>query len=139
MDPITAGILAATAVPLASGVAGEAGKQAWGSLVAFVRHRFGRDSAPDAATQALTDQPDETLHGEVLGRTLADEAARDEQMAAWLREWLATAAPLAGQQWSPSTVSNAISGHAQVHGPVVQAHTISGPITFGPPAPSSGQ
>lgn len=137
MDPITAGILAATAVPLASGAAGEAGKQAWSSLVAFVRQRFGRDSEPDTAVQALTDRPDEALRGEVLGRTLADEAARDERTAGWLRDWLATAAPLAGQRWAPSMVDNTISGDARVQGPVVQAHTISGPITFGSPAPPS--
>ena len=132
-----AGILTATVVPLANGAAGEAGKQAWGSLVEFVRRRFGRDSKLDTAVQALTDQPEQALHGEVLGQALSDEAARDEQVAAWLREWLTTAAPLAGQSWGQTTVTNTVSGHARVGGPVIQAYTISGPITFGPPTPPS--
>jgi hypothetical protein len=135
VDPITAGILTATLVPLANGVAGEAGKQAWGSLVTFVRNRFGRGSEADTAALALAGTPEEVAHGELLGRVLERGAAEDEQVAAWLRAWLGEAAPLAGQPWGQPAVTNTISGNAQVQGPVVQAHTISGPITFGSPAP----
>lgn len=127
MDPITAGILTATVMPLASGAAGEAGKQVWGSLVAFVRDRFGGGSEADAAALAVTNSPEEVVHGELLGQILANEADQDEQVAVWLRDWLRQAAPLPNQ----STVTNTITGDARVRGAVIQAHTISGPITFG--------
>ncbi|MEU8127823.1 SEFIR domain-containing protein [Micromonospora sp. NPDC049049] len=94
--PITAGMLAATVVPLASGAADEAGKQAWASLSAFVRDRFGRESELGAAVQALADQPHSPTVGEVLGRILEDAAASDDHTAAWLRSWLEQAGPLAG-------------------------------------------
>ncbi|MEV0732314.1 hypothetical protein [Polymorphospora sp. NPDC050346] len=131
MDPITAGILAATLVPLANGAAGEAGRQAWESLTLFVRNRFGRGSDADTAAQALASQPGQVVHGEVLGRILEHSAATDEQVAAWLRTWLHDAGHLA----AGTSVTNTVSGQAQVHGPVIQTHTISGPITFGAPAP----
>ncbi|MEV0733973.1 hypothetical protein [Polymorphospora sp. NPDC050346] len=134
MDPITAGILAATLVPLANGAAGEAGRQAWESLTSFVRNRFGRGSDADTAAQALASHPGQVVHGEVLGRLLEHGAATDEQVAAWLRTWLHDAGPLTGQP-AGTSVTNTVSGQAQVHGPVIQTHTISGPITFGPPAP----
>ncbi|MCG5461888.1 hypothetical protein MED01_006759 [Micromonospora sp. MED01] len=94
-EPITAGLVAATVVPLASGAADEAGRQAWASLSAFVRDRFGRESEPGVAVQALTDQPHRPA-GEVLGRLLEDAAASDDHTAAWLRSWLEQAGPLAG-------------------------------------------
>ena len=131
MDPITAGIVAATVVPLASGAAGEAGKQAWESLSAFVRDRFGRDSEPGTAVQALDDQPQSPAVGEVLGRLLEQAAASDDHTAAWLRSWLDQAGPLAEQPAETGTVHNTIAGSAQIHGGAVQAHTINGPITFG--------
>ncbi|RAO20857.1 SEFIR domain-containing protein [Micromonospora noduli] len=96
IEPITAGIVAATVVPLASGAADEAGKQAWASLSAFVRDRFGRESEPGAAVQALADQPHSPAVGEVLGRLLEDAAASDDHTAAWLRSWLEHAGPMVG-------------------------------------------
>ncbi|MEV7231039.1 hypothetical protein AB0M79_29080 [Polymorphospora sp. NPDC051019] len=133
MDPITAGILSATLVPLAAGAAGEAGRQAWESLTSFVRDRFGRGSDADTAAQTLASHPGEVVHGEVLGRILEHGAATDEQIAAWLRTWLRDAGTLTGQPATGTSVTNTVSGHAQVHGPLIQTHTISGPITFGPP------
>ena len=41
MDPISAEAISAVLVPLATGAAGEAGKQALDRLVTFVRARFG--------------------------------------------------------------------------------------------------
>lgn len=134
VDPITTGILAATVVPLAAGMAGEAGKQAWNSLATFVRDRFGRESPAAEAAQALADAPHEVVHGEVLGRLLEREAAADEESAVWLREWLQRAAPLA--QPPAGNVTNTISGQARIHNAAIQAHTITGPITFDrPPSP----
>lgn len=134
VDPITTGILAATIVPLAAGVAGEAGKQAWNSLATFVRDRFGPESPAAEAAQALTDAPHEVVHGEVLGRLLEGEAAADEESAVWLQEWLQDAAPLARP--AAGDVTNTISGQARIYNAAIQAHTITGPITFGnPPAP----
>ncbi|GIF04752.1 SEFIR domain-containing protein [Actinoplanes siamensis] len=131
MDPITAGVVAATVVPLASGAAGEAGKQAWASLSTFVRDRFGRDSGPCTAVRALDEQPQSTAVGEVLGRVLEDAAASDDRTADWLRSWLDHAGPLAGRAPETGAVHNTIAGSAQIQGAAIQAHTIHGPITFG--------
>jgi len=127
MDPITAGIITATAVPLAAGAAGEAGKQAWQSLASFVRGRFGQQSAAASAVEALSEAPHDVTRAELVGRVLEASAAQDEEAAAWLRDWLARTAPLA--QPATGTVTNTISG--QVHGGAVQSGTINGPITFG--------
>lgn len=133
MDPITAAVLAATVVPLASGAAGEAGKQAWSSLVGYLRTKSARDGAP-AEAEALERQPD-AARGEVLAIRLVELARRDREFEAWLRAWFRDAAVLAQPQ---ASVVNVVSGQAQVHGGVVQAHTITGPISFGaPPVPPS--
>jgi hypothetical protein len=129
MDPITAGIVTATVIPLAAGAAGEAGKQAWLSLASFVRGRFGRQSTAGEAVEALSRTPDDIVQGQIIGRVLEDSAAEDQQVAEWVQDWLARATPLAQQ--AAGAVTNTISGQAQVHGGAVQSGTINGPITFG--------
>lgn len=131
MDPITAGVLAATVVPLASGAAGEAGKQAWSSLVSCLKTRFAPDQAPTDAV-VLEQRPD-AANGEVLGTRLVELAQRDREFAEWLHVWLRDAAPLAGNQ---ASVVNVVGNSAQITGGLVQTHTVTGSISFGaPPTP----
>ena len=145
MDPITAAALSTTLMPLVSGAAGEAGKKAWESLAAFVGKRFGRRSDAAKAARSLAQHPDDAEHGELLAGILERAAAQDGDVADWIREWLRDAAPLADPRGAQvTTVTNVVSGNARVHGPVIQSHTISGPITFGasatpPSTPDSPQ
>lgn len=133
MDAIAADLLTTTVVPLASGAAGAAGKQAWASLVAFIRGRFGGDAAPMA--EALEQHPDRARAEEFADR-LVHLAGQDREFDGWLRRWLHDAAPLTHQK-----VVNVVSGTAHVSGGLVQAHTINGSLTFGvvpaPPPPPS--
>jgi hypothetical protein len=131
VDPITAAALATTVVPLVSGAAGEAGKQAWTSLAAFVRARFGREAASVAAAEALERQPD-SAHGEELAARLVRLAEQDSEFSEWLNTWFRDVAPLVDQR---SSVVNTVSGQARISGGMVQAHTINGPLIFGAPAP----
>jgi hypothetical protein len=131
MDRITATKVEAIVASLASGAAGEGGKQAWACLSSFVRDYFGRDSKQNTAVQTLDDQPYSPAASKTLGQFLADAASSDDNAAAWLRRWLAYAGPLAGQPPKPAIVHNTIAGGAQIQGAVIQAHTIHGPIIFG--------
>ena len=133
MDPFTGAALATTVVPLVSGAAGEAGKQAWASLTGFITAKFGRDSRPAEALDAVERQPDDESRAALLGETLHRLAQADPDIDTWLRAWLAEAAPLAA---TSSQVLNTIGGQATVHGPVVQAHTITGSVTFSAPPPT---
>jgi hypothetical protein len=136
MDPITAVILSATLVPLASGAAGEAGKQAWATMASYVKTRFGRGSRAEIAVIALDHDPDLISHGEVLAEILESSAADDEQAAAWIRNWLRQAAPLAGQRFDQgSGATNVVTGNAQVQ-TLVQGQNFSN-LTIGYPPPSS--
>ena len=132
MDPLTAGALATTVVPLVSGAAGEAGKQAWASLVGFVRARFGPGAAVTATVEAVEQQPADRVRADALAQALARHAADDPEVDAWLRSWLDEAAPLAR---TVSQVANVITGNATVHGPVLQAHTITGSVNLSAPPP----
>ncbi|SHN29845.1 hypothetical protein [Cryptosporangium aurantiacum] len=132
MDPISAAALSAVLVPLATGAAGEAGKLALDRLVTFVRDRFGRGSPAAEAGTELIAHPAEEPDAPRLAVLLEQAAADEDDVADWLRGWMQSSAPLVG---APTEVSNIVAGQARVSGPVIQAHTISGPITFGPPAP----
>ncbi|MEV0394632.1 hypothetical protein [Polymorphospora rubra] len=131
MDPITAAVLAATVVPLASGAAGEAGRQAWVSLTAFLRTRFGQGAAP-AAAAAVERQPD-APRAQVLATHLVDLAEHDQEFGQWLRVWLRDATRVCDQQRSST---NIVGGQAQITGNLVQTQTIVGSLNFGaPPTP----
>ncbi|WP_433528320.1 hypothetical protein ACQPYA_18395 [Micromonospora sp. CA-263727] len=123
---MTATVLAATVVPLASGAAGEAGKQAWNSLLSAVRRRFGRDAAAIESAVATGDAGHvESVMGEVVRL-----AEHDAGFAEWLSEWARDAASLPHQH---ADVLNVIGEQAEITGGLVQAHTINGPVTFGTP------
>jgi hypothetical protein len=124
MDPATAGVLAATVVPLASGLAGEAGRQAWNSLVATVRARFGREVAPTAG-EASIDRAD----AEALAAELMHLAEQDAEFSEWLGTWIRSASSIGGNP----TVTNTVGDRANVSGGLVQAHTVTGNVTFGSP------
>ncbi|WP_213453511.1 hypothetical protein [Rhizomonospora bruguierae] len=125
MDPVTAGVLAATVVPLASGAAGEAGKQAWNSLLTAFRRRFGRDAAA-SVENAIT--AGETADAESVMGEVVRSAESDAEFAGWLQEWIRDAAPLAQRH---TAVRNVVAGQAEIGGGLVQAHTINGAVTFG--------
>ncbi|BCJ66834.1 hypothetical protein [Polymorphospora rubra] len=131
VDPVTAAVLAATVVPLASGAAGEAGRQAWVSLASVLRTRFGRGPAPVAA-DALERAPDRP-RAEVLATHLVELAEGDPEFRGWLHAWFQEAAAAAN---SRRDVTNIVAGQAQISGGLVQTHTITGSLSFGvPPAP----
>jgi hypothetical protein len=139
MDPITAAAVGAILVPLANGAAGEAGKQALARLVSYLGTRFGRGSDAEAAGRALASEPGQLDRARLLADLLEQTAAADERVAEWLNAWLQQAAPLAGQPFDAApAVSNVIGDNARVSGGVVQAHTVSGPITFGSSTTTDG-
>ena len=133
MDPITSAALSTVIVPLASGAAGEAGKQAWATLTTFVKARLGRESPPAAAIEQIDQTADPGYADELAGH-LHRLSNDDPQAAQWLATWLNSASALVHQT---THVSNVIGGQAQVHGPVVQGHTFSGLTFTTPPAPQT--
>jgi hypothetical protein len=137
VDPVTTAALAATIAPLVSGAAGEAGKQAWQSLTSFVRGRWGREATVTVDAEALAADPADAACQTRLVEGLYRLTQDDGEAAQWVRTWLHDSAALVDQH---QAVVNVISGEARVHGPVVQAHTISGSVTFGAtPAPAADE
>lgn len=118
MDSISITELAAL---IARAAAGEAGKSAWDGLLAVARRAFGRGHATaiDAAKAG-----DRGAAVEVAG-ALVQLSTADAELAQTLRQWMAESGENAR-----SGVSNVISGHARVHGNVVQARDI-GSVHFG--------
>lgn len=118
MDPLILSTLTATITALASGTAGEAGKQAWAALTGLVRTKSSRESTALALAAEVEREPDE-LRAETLVRALlaADPAAEE-----WLQAWLQQAQPLV--QAAPE-VQNTIGGDARIQGDVFQGHTIN--------------
>ena len=134
MDPITAAAVGAILVPLANGAAGEAGKQALNRLVSFLGARFGHGSDADQAGRALASDPEQLDQVPLLADLLERTAAADETVADWLHAWCHDAAPLVGHSLdsAPTAVSNVVGGSARISGGLIQAHTVSGPVSFGP-------
>jgi hypothetical protein len=128
VEPITAAVLATAVVPLVTGVAGEAGKQAWTSLANLVRRTFKGDSAPVRAIAELEAAPTDQARIDAAAAALAQEAGHDAGFAVQLASWLDTAREVS---FADHRVTNIVAGEAHVQGPVVQARDISGPITFG--------
>ncbi len=119
MDPLSVDALTALIVRAA---AGEAGKGAWSGLLALARRAFKRShSAQNALEQAATG--DHTAAAQTAEHLIA-QARLDPAVAEALRAWMTETLEHAGQ------VTNTISGEARIHGNVVQARDISGPITF---------
>lgn len=130
MDPITTAALATVVTGLANGATGEAGKQAWGSLVTAVRRLCGHDSAPGKAVQELAGPPEDRAHAEELAAVLTRAAERNPEFSAQLNAWIRDARRVTG---GDHNVSNTISGDARIEGAAVQTGDVSGSINFGSP------
>ncbi|UED83586.1 hypothetical protein [Streptomyces profundus] len=105
----------------AASVAGEAGRQAWDALLSLTRRVTGR-AEPDP--EPVDPSDDEAVRA--LARRLAQRAEGDEEFAAQLRDWART-----HRSALDGGVHNEVSGEARVTGPVIQAGTINGGISFG--------
>ncbi len=134
VDLLTAPALAGLLTRLLGDVAGEAGKQTWAALARLVRRVFHRDAQPVTALEAVEERPEDGARTRTLAEVLVGEAERNPRFARQLREWCAEAEHAVSVSGAHN-VANVISGQAQVHGPVVQARDVSGPITFGQPGP----
>ncbi|WP_188192159.1 hypothetical protein [Nonomuraea sp. SYSU D8015] len=119
MDPSVIPTLAAVISAIVGGAAGEVGKNAWTSLTALVRRRFG-DDAP--AVAALEGPPEEVT------RALVDHAQADSEFQQALTKWTVDTARLIQ---SKHDVSNTIGGEARISGPVIQAGDVYGSINLG--------
>jgi hypothetical protein len=138
MDPISAGLL----VALASGAAGEAGRQLWVALNGLVRRRppeadsgspEADSGSPEAAVgeaevASLADAPRDVARAQALSEALGRRAAQDPSFRASVAQWHQQAQAL---RTGDGDVSNTISGGTQ-HGPVLQGRDFSG-INFNTP------
>ncbi|GAA3093065.1 hypothetical protein [Streptosporangium carneum] len=121
MDPTT---LTAIISALVGGVAGEAGKNAWTSLVTLARQRFGDGSGEVAALEEATEDTSEAIAGILVDRAAADPGFKES-----LESWASQAGGIVRQSHD---VSNTIGGEARIHGTVIQAGDVFGSINLGP-------
>ncbi|MEU8401898.1 hypothetical protein AB0C28_42510 [Nonomuraea sp. NPDC048892] len=123
MDPDMVPTLAAIVSAIVGGTAGEAGKQAWTSLTALVRRRFGGDDSATAIVESpAKQQPEE------IAQVLVDRAHTDPEFELTLAKWMTDTVHLIRHT---HVVHNSIGGSAHVNGPVVQAGDVFGSINFG--------
>jgi hypothetical protein len=100
----------------AGGAAGEAGRQAWASLLELVRRATGR-----AEPERVDPQDAEAVRA--LSTRIAERAAADPEFRQALETWAAE---------RPRTqVTNTVGGSARITGPVIQAGEIKGDINLG--------
>jgi hypothetical protein len=122
---------------LADGALGEAGKQVWDALVRLVGRAWRPEAQaavePGAALAELQGHPGEPARAEAAGRALQQLAADDPEFAAALREWRTGTDRLIREADAGNV--NVIRG--DVHGGVVQARDVHGPISFGSGQPGS--
>ncbi len=121
MDPT---MLTAIISALVGGVAGEAGKNAWTSLVTLARKRFGDGSDEVAALERATGDTSEEIAGILVERAEADPGFKDS-----LESWASGATRIVRQSHD---VSNTIGGQARITGQVIQAGDVFGSIHLGP-------
>jgi hypothetical protein len=136
MDPAAAGAIGAAVVAAANSAGGEAGRQAWSSLVAVVRRALGRREATQAeeavveaveAVEALG-EPAEAAAASLRDLVLTwahEDSGFLAELADWRREHAAVL------EARDDSVTNIIGGNATVQGPVIQARDIHGGIDFG--------
>jgi len=120
MDPT---VLAAMISALIGGVAGEAGKGAWGALATLTRKAFGFE--PEEAALELTGAEDP----QAIAGILVERAEEDPEFRESLSAWVTEAKTVVQQRHD---VANTISGTAQIHGTVIQAGDVFGSINLGP-------
>ncbi|MEQ4716038.1 hypothetical protein [Nonomuraea sp. B19D2] len=123
MDPSVIPTLAAVISAIVGGAAGEAGKNAWTSLTALIRRRFGDDVAVTSAIERAESRPPEET-----AEIIAAHAAADPSFQEALDRWTVETARLIQ---SKHDVSNTISGNARITGPVLQAGDVFGSINLG--------
>jgi len=138
MDPMVAAQIAGVLSRLADGALGEAGRQAWDALVRLVGRAGkpeaeGSVTAPGAVLAELQAHPGDPARAEAAGRALEWLAGVDPAFAAALQEWWAGTDRLVRE--GDSGNANVIQGN--VHGGVVQARDVHGPISFGGGQPAS--
>ncbi|MFF9521785.1 hypothetical protein [Streptomyces achromogenes] len=131
MDSISADLL----VTMATGAAGEAGRQLWAALSGLVRRRPAEEEAPEPATGeaelvSLAEAPHDVARARALSEVLGARAEQDPWFLAELTRWHQRAR---GLETGQGDTSNTISGGTQ-HGPVLQGRDFSG-ITFNDPGP----
>lgn len=135
MDPISAALL----VAIATGAAGEAGKQLWTGLTGLVRttDRAGEaavasPSSPGQAELALLNEaPGDLQRAQALAAALAQRADEDGAFRSRLVQWHQQAQAL---RTGDGETANTISGGTQ-RGPVLQGRDFSG-INFNGPGQS---
>lgn len=129
MDSISAELL----VTMATGAAGEAGRQLWAALSGLVRRRPAEGEAPEPVTgevelASLAEAPHDVERARALSEALGLRAEQDPWFLDGLTRWHERARSLETGQ---GDTSNTISGGTQ-HGPVLQGRDFSG-ITFNDP------
>ncbi|MFI5683707.1 hypothetical protein [Streptomyces sp. NPDC051636] len=133
MDPVSVTLLAA----LASGAAGEAGRQAWTGLGALVRRPFRRGDGTDrlpavssgeAELAALQHDPADPVRAQALSTALAVRAALDAEFQAGLQQWHEQAKLV---RTGDGETRNEISG-GTFNSPVLQGRDFNG-VSFGNP------
>lgn len=130
MDPISAGLL----VAVATGAAGEAGKQLWTRLTELVGRRPEREeNAPlpvgSAELLSFHQDPQDLDRAGALSSALASRAENDATFRNELAQWHQQAQNL---RTGDGETSNTISG-GTVNGPVLQGRDFSG-INFNGPS-----
>lgn len=125
MDPSVIPTLAAVISAIIGGAAGEAGKNAWTSLTALVRGRFGDDAAVTSAIERAGTRPAEET-AEIIAGHAATDPAFEESLGRWTAETVRLIQ-------SKHDVSNTVGGDARITGPVVQAGDVFGSINLGKP------
>ncbi|MFD3734283.1 hypothetical protein [Streptomyces sp. NPDC058632] len=137
MDPISVGLL----VALATGAAGEAGRQLWTGLTDLVGRGRGADEAEEgdavptvtgeAELALFTREPQDPERARSLRDALALRAEHDPAFRGSLTQWHQQAQAL---RTGDGRTTNTISG-GTVNGPVLQGRDFSG-ITFNGPGGS---
>ncbi|MET9440782.1 hypothetical protein [Streptomyces sp. NPDC006610] len=134
MDPISAGLL----VAIATGAAGEAGRQLWAGLGGLVTRRTAIEAGEretsatitgSAELASLNEAPDDLERAQALSNILARRAQVDEAFRAGLMQWHQQAQAL---RTGDGETTNAISGGTQ-NGPILQGRDFSG-INFNGPS-----
>jgi hypothetical protein len=129
MDPISAGLL----VAVATGAAGEAGRQLWTALSDMIRRRTPDEGTSEPATGqaelvSLSEAPHDVTRAQELSLALSLRAQQDPRFAAALTQWRQQAQTLHA---GAGDTTNTVSGGEQ-HGPLLQGRDFSG-ITFNVP------
>lgn len=132
MDPIAPTLFMA----LAGGTAGAAGQQLWTSLRDLVRRPFAHQEAPggEGELETFLGTPENSAERDRRARELAEvltlRARQDPDFAKALTIWQRDAEQATGPRTGTGDVHNENSG-GTVHGNLLQARDINGPITFG--------